>query len=117
MDLSAVYAADWAVVDDLITVTYTRQAQDYGTPQEVEGVLKSADVRRETDTGDALLEEITCSFNVWRAKLTDVLGDVTPPLMGDRLTQADGTVWQVTGVEVLDHGQRYRLAALRERSA
>jgi hypothetical protein len=106
-DLSAIYAADFAVIDDLITVTLTPQST--GTAQAVAYTLKLSETRRDGPDDPAIFEEIDTVFHVWASNLAG-----TAPLKGDRVTLASGASYRVTQVDTLDHGSRYRLHTLRE---
>lgn len=114
MDLAAILADDWEVMDDVRTVSYLSRTgpSTFATAVSVTDALRRASKKDDQHVawGSALLAIRRVAWHLWTAKLGSVVPKTT-----DVILEADGTRWTVTEVEIMDEGQRWRLECLKER--
>lgn len=112
MDLTAMYASSYLVIDNLITVDLLIRTDGvYAAPQSVQNVLKQHDDKRDTIQNPATMDATTTTFRLWDAMLA---GSV--PEKGSKIVEADGTTWHVTHVERLGHKTAWRCDARKDRT-
>lgn len=112
MDLAAIMADDWEVMDDVRTVSYLSRngPSTFATAVSVTDALRRASKKDDLAHPPPPLALRRVAWHLWTAKLGSVVPKTT-----DVVLEADGTRWTVTEVEIMDEGQRWRLECLKER--
>jgi hypothetical protein len=104
---------DFAVVDELETVTYYRRTGnstfDEGTI--CDNALRRDVGREEVQLNGASLVRIKTRWHIWAADL----GPGPPPKVNDVIQDAAGTRWSVLEVDEGTLQSRYRIQAAQER--
>jgi hypothetical protein len=114
VSLGSVVAGDWALIDDLRTITLETKVEhgQYADPVTVTNVMRGPLDDQDLLIQGALLDSEACVFHVWAAKLAEA--GAPPPKIEDRVTEG-GVRRLVKRRQVLDEGQRFRVLCLKAR--
>jgi len=112
VDIASTLTDDWQFFDDPRTLTY--EVKTANNPNTFSDAVSQENCIREapTYTDRQLFANAETVFHLWLAKAGNIV-----PKNGDRITEADGTVWQVLHSERNDEGQRYRLTCQKVRGS
>lgn len=117
--MSSLVSDNYLLVEDPVTVNYLRKT-DEGEFADAVAVpyAKRREVTKEDILSDAMLNQLSAVWHLWKANMPTVDSAKVIPKVGDKISATTGTptgTWIIRSIRVSSFGERFRCVCVREK--